>query len=328
MNRFKRQGLVYGFQVAAGLLIVGLAVIFSGVRLSWFEQPPTLAVSAVYSGRLQHPAQVIRIGDQYVAGELFANRIMAADTVEFDSALPVSLDDGASSLQLASPHFMQALDEHRLLVSEGWGSGIIIADIQSGAARRYTGPPARALNAPHGVCQRSGDPWIYVADSLNSRLLRFQNTDDPQWEVFSDTQKRVSYGRQLLCLGDGLWLSNSYENREGLNPGSGSNVLRIVDFTSGVSEVMASFPDVNLTGLEVIDGRWIIAGLWGNQNRLLMIDAKGQHGPVSVDSPEGVPGPPYGLYYDKKAGQLLAAYIGSIHDRSHPGAIVVYTITH
>ncbi len=138
MNRFKRQGSVYGFQVAAGLLIVGLAVIFSGVRLSWFEQPPTLAVSAVYSGRLQHPAQVIRIGDQYVAGELFANRIMAADTVEFDSALPVSLDDGASSLQLASPHFMQALDEHRLLVSEGWGSGIIIADIQSGVQQGDT----------------------------------------------------------------------------------------------------------------------------------------------------------------------------------------------
>ena len=197
----------------------------------------------------------------------------------------------------------------------------------SGSSIRYTGPSDRALNAPHGICQRRGDSWIYVADSLNSRLLRFKNTNVPQWEIFPDIERLVSYGRQLLCLPDSVWLSNSYEDRDGLNPGIGSNILRIAEFKSGRLEVIASFPNVNITGLEVINGRWIIVGLWGDQNRLLMIDARGQHNPVSIDSPESVPGPPYGFFYDKKSEQLLVAFIGNIHDNSHSGAIVAYSVT-
>jgi len=327
VNWINRQGTVFGFQVAAGLLIIGLAVAFSAAYLSWFERPPDLMVNAVYEERLEHPAHIVRIGDQYLATELFTNRIMMANTVAFDSAEPISLSDGEKLLQLASPHFLQAIDDRQVLISEGWGSGVIVADVLSGSSRRYTGPSDRALNAPHGICQRRGDSWIYVADSLNSRLLRFENTSNIKWEIFPDTEKMVSYGRQLLCLADGVWLSNSYEDREGLNSGAGSNILRISEFTSGRSEVIASFPNVNLTGLEVINDRWIIVGLWGDQNRLLMIDARGHYSPVSIDSPEGIPGPPYGLFYDKKFGQLLVAFTGNIHDQSHNGAIVVYTVT-
>ena len=180
MNWINRQGAVFGFQVVGGLLIIVLAVTFSGRYLGWIERPPDLMVSAVYEETLEHPAHIVRIGDQYVATELFANRIMMANSLAFDSAEPVLLSDGDKILQLASPHFLHVIDDRHLLISEGWGRGVIVADIVSGSSIRYTGPSDRALNAPHGICQRRGDSWIYVADSLNSRLLRFKNTNVPK----------------------------------------------------------------------------------------------------------------------------------------------------
>ena len=66
-------------------------------------------------------------------------------------AIPSATDVAQSD----DPHFLQVIDDRHVLVSEGWGSGVIVADVLSGSSRRYTGPSDRAVNAPHGICHRS-----------------------------------------------------------------------------------------------------------------------------------------------------------------------------
>ena len=66
-----------------------------------------------------------------------------------------------------------------------------------------------SLNAPHGICVRKNGEWLYIADSLNSRLVRV-SLQSQRWQVFPDHDRRVAYGRQLLCREDGLWLAERY----------------------------------------------------------------------------------------------------------------------
>jgi hypothetical protein len=156
--------------------------------------------------------------------------------------------------------------------------------------------------------------------------VRYRPLDTNPAEVFADHKKLVSYGRQLVCEKDGLWLSNSYEDREGLNPGRGSNVLHINDFTSGEATVVADFPEVNMTGLVRLNRQWLVVGLWGARNQLALVSTNGSAIVKPIQPINDLPGPPYGLYFDEDRSELLATYIGSIHDRAHPGGLAVYPV--
>ena len=315
-------------------LWIGIGVITPLVVLimSWLWQTqstaPTLGEPAVYSGALTHPAQVIRIGDDYLGGELFSNNIVLSKSPGFDPHQRPALreKDQEKALTLGSPHFFEVLGPGRVLVSEGWGSNIALIDFGTGEVNRFGDSQGRGLNSPHGICHDADTGWVYVADSLHSRLVRYRPGDSGPAEVFADHKKLVSYGRQLLCDEDGLWLSNSYEDREGLNPGEGSNVLHINDFTSGEATVIASFPEVNMTGLARLNRQWLVVGLWGAHNQLVLVSSDGSSAVIPIDPIAALPGPPYGLFFDPEHSELLATYIGSIHDRAHPGGLAVYPV--
>jgi|TARA_Y100000294_G_scaffold177778_1_gene204807 hypothetical protein len=317
----KRPGLWTGVGVITALVVL---------IMSWLWQTrstaPSLGEPTVYTGALTHPAQVIRVGDDYLGGELFSNDIVLSESPGFDPHRRLVLREKDKALTLGSPHFFEVLDPKRVLVSEGWGSNIALIDMDSGEVRRFGDRGGRGLNSPHGICHDAGSGWAYVADSLHSRLLRYRPGDGGPAEVFADHKKLVSYGRQLLCDEDGLWLSNSYEDREGLNPGEGSNVLHINDFASGEATVIASLPEVNMTGLARLNQRWLVVGLWGAHNRLALVSSDGSWPVMLMDPITALPGPPYGLFFDRERSELLATYIGSIHDRAHPGGLAVYPV--
>ena len=312
--------------------VVGAITAFVALMASWWWQTdgavPSLGEPVVYTGSLTHPAQVIRIGDMHLGGELFSNDLVLSESPEFKTQERLVLRDKKSHsvVTLGSPHFLEAFDTNRVLVSEGWGSNIALIDMESGEVSRFGDRQGRGFNAPHGVCLDASSGWVYVTDSLNSRLVRYQPGDAGPAEVFADHKKLVSYGRQLLCDEDGLWLSNSYEDREGLNPGRGSNVLHINDFTSGEATVVADFPEVNMTGLVRLNRQWLVVALWGAHNQLALVSTNPSSSVVLIDPIAALPGPPYGLFFDRERSELLATYIGSIHDRAHPGGLVVYPV--
>ena len=308
-------------------LISALVMFVAGWWWQTDDPVPILGKPIVYSGNLQHPAQVIRLGDRYLAGELFSNELVLSESLGFENHERLVLRDKKhhSVITLGSPHFIDAFDTSRALVSEGWGSNVALVEIASGEVSRFGNAGGRGLNAPHGICFDAASGWIYVADSLNSRLVRYRPLDTSPAEVFADHEELVSYGRQLLCEEDGLWLSNSYEDRDGLNPGNGSNVLHISNFSSGKASVVAHFPEVNMTGLVRLNKNWIVVGLWSAHNQLALVSTDG--GVVKPIQPiNDLPGPPYGLFFDEDRSELLATYIGSIHDRAHPGGLAVYPV--
>ena len=312
--------------------IVGAMTAVAGLMASWWwqtsEAVPSLGEPVLYTGSLTHPAHVIRVGDEYLSGELFSNDLVLSESPGFEPYRRIVLreKDKDKIVTLGSPHFFDALTPNRVLVSEGWGSDIALIDLESGEVSRFGDYQGRGLRAPHGVCLDSSSGWVYVADSLHSRLVRYQPGDTGPAEIFADHKKLVSYGRQLLCGKDGLWLSNSYEDRKGLNPGRGSNVLHINNFASGEATVVADFPEVNMTGLARLNRQWLVVGLWGAHNQLALVSTDGSLPFTPIDPIAALPGPPYGLFFDEKRSELLATYIGSIHDRAHPGGLAVYPV--
>jgi hypothetical protein len=307
--------------VPACLIATWLTVLVSGCDS---DQSPILTISSVKDQVLQHPAHVMKIGSRYVATELYTKRLVTATSADFSS--PQYIDQASLGATLASPHFLSKATDGGLMVSEGWGSGIVhIADINDRRYTRYQGPKNDRMNAPHGVCV-SSDGWIYVADSLNSRLVRFRDMKGRDWQIFGDVNRRIAYGRQLLCRDDGVWLVNSYERREGINPGQGSNILWIQDFSSGKVDEVASFPKTNATGLAVLDDRWLIVGLWLGKNKLIMIDLMGKKEHQYIEKPEGIAGPPYGISVDETGKELYVSFIGDLHNRKNTGGLVTYTI--
>ena len=309
--------------------LISALVVF--VTAWWWQTDgpvPILGKPIVYSGNLQHPAQVIRLGDRYLAGELFSNELVLSESLGFETHERLVLRDKKSHsvITLGSPHFFEPFDANRVLVSEGWGSNVALVEIASGEVSRFGDAGGRGFDAPHGICFDATSGWIYVADSLHSRLVRYRPLDTSPAEVFADHQKLVSYGRQLLCEEDGLWLSNSYEDRDGLNPGKGSNVLHISDFASGKANVVAQFPEVNMTGLVRLNKNWIVVGLWSAHNQLALVSTDGSAVVKPMQPITNLPGPPYGLFFDDDRSELLATYIGSIHDRAHPGGLAVYPV--
>ena len=323
-NSLGKKGPNYWFIGLISALFVFIA--------SWWWQAddpiPSLGESVVYTGMLTHPAQVIRIGNMYLGGELFSNELILGESPGFETHERLVLRDKKSHsvVTLGSPHFFAPFDTNRVLVSEGWGSNVALVEIDSGEVSRFGDAEGRGFNAPHGICFDAASGWVYVADSLHSRLVRYRPLDTSPAEIFADHKKLVSYGRQLLCEEDGLWLSNSYEDRDGLNPGKGSNVLHISDFASGKANVIVEFPDVNMTGLVRLNKNWIVVGLWSAHNQLALVSTDGSAIVKPIQPITNLPGPPYGLFFDEDRSELLATYIGSIHDRAHPGGLAVYPV--
>lgn len=310
-----------------GVSGIGLCVVFvyggwligeSSRGLSFKLVPVTMVV-----GEIEHPAHVVQSAGRRWAAEVISNRVVSWPIGRPREQITVSVETSLDPL--ASPHFLHVMGETRLLVSEGWGQRIRMVDSN---AMRYIALPTPSdlsLNAPHGICTSEGGEWLYIADSLNSRIVRV-SLQSQRWQIFPDHDRRVAYGRQLLCRRDGLWLANSHEDRVGLNPGVGSNVLRINDFQSGRSEVMAAFSDANMTGLEVIDDRWLLVGLWGQRQTIGVVDLLSESAVTYLPRRDDMVGPPYGFFFDKASRELLVAYLGDIRGGSQTGGFAVYRV--
>jgi hypothetical protein len=264
----------------------------------------------------------MRFGDYYIAAELYNERLVVSEEEDFSNT--VYIDKALTGTSLRSPHFISASNKPGILFSEGWGSGIIhIPDTRDPEITRFSGPSQRRFSAPHGVCQARGG-WIYVADSLNSRLVRYRQEDDRRFEVFADYDEMVGYGRQILCRDDGIWLSNSYERKEGINPGEGSNVLRITDFDSGRAEVVVKFKRANMTGIGIIDDRWLLIGLWSDTNQTLLVDLAGKEKMSRLPRPDSIPGPPYGITVNDVSNEIYISYPGDLMNKTNKGGYAVY----
>jgi DNA-binding beta-propeller fold protein YncE len=300
--------------VVAVLLVVVLYHLGGGASTG-LQHP-----ARVITGPVHHPADVVRFKGKYVATELYDNRLAISDTLAFSK--PSYFDPKSIGKAFQAPHYMAVTAEGTLLITNGWGSSVVaISDLKGGGWKAFHGIGKRFW-APHGICVDQ-DGWIYVGDSLNSRLVRFRDMNGKDWQVFKDVDKRISYIRQLRCTRDGVWVSNSYENREGLNPGEGGNVLHITDFTSGRAREVFHIRNANLTALAPMgDGR-LLVGLWGPYRQLAVVDPLTQQVDRLGRSALGVP---YGVYVDPASGAYLVSYLGSLNDAGggNPGGIAVY----
>jgi len=269
---------------------------------------------------LTHPGDIIKFKGRYVVTEIYANRLAVfADELLRDLKYFEPLSIGK---RFRSPHFLAVSPWDTLLVSNGWGDSIIeIEDLDGNGWKAFKGV-GRKLRAPHGICVDEAG-WIYVGDSLNSRLVRFRDMDGGGWQVFKDVEQRISYIRELVCRDGAVWASNSYEKREGLNPGTGSNILRITSFESGMAEIIHAEPGTNMTGLALLSDTNLLAGLWGAERRLALVDTSDSARRPLPRTPLGVP---YGTYVDHDQRRILVTYVGDVSggERQNPGGLAVY----
>jgi hypothetical protein len=270
---------------------------------------------------MQSIGDVVRFQGRYVAADLLANRLVVFDDLALDE--PRYFEPASIGQRLYAPHFLAVSPRGTLLISEGWGTSIVeIGDLDGGGWRRFYGKGLR-LNAPHGICV-DRDGWIYVGDSLNSRLVRFRDMDGTDWQVFADVDKRIAYIRQLRCEDGAVWAANSYENRPGLNPGKGANILKIADFASGRVEEVARIADASITGFAPLGGGHLLVSLWGPHRRLGFGDLA--TGKITVIPGSALAlGIPYGIYRDPNSAALLVAYLGT-SDTAHDGGIAVFGV--
>lgn len=267
-----------------------------------------------------HPADIIEFNGKVYITELLNSRVAISD---FNLSKPTDfLIHPNKKQRFGSPHHLSQ-DGENLYISAGWGRSIyqFSSDLKTFAEL----PSDRSLlHAPHGICRQGN--WLYIADSLNSRLLRININAPDQYEIFADHAKRVAYGRQLICTQDEIWLSNSYEKREGLNTGTGANVLRINNFESGNSDIITTFPNSNITGIYLHKNRYLFTALW-HQNNISVFDIKKKKIlDTTVTLPQERVGPAYGMYYSETNHKLYIAFIGDIYNKQYKGGIGVYSL--
>ena len=274
----------------------------------------------VADARLRHPGDIVKFKGRYVATEIYDNRLAVFDDLALNNL--EHFDPGRIGKELESPHFLAVTSRDTLLISNGWGSSIVeIEDLDGSGWKEFSGV-GREFDAPHGVCV-DDEGWIYVGDSLNSRLVRFKDMAGTGWEVFPDLDRRVSYIRELACHDGAVWAANSYENRPGLNPGRGGNILKITDFGSGKAEIVYAFTESNVTGILPIGDAAVLVGEWGLRMRLALLDTS--NGTLQV-FPRLEQGIPYGTFHDRAAARVLVAHIGNLSkgERENIGGIGVY----
>lgn len=257
---------------------------------------------------LKKPTSVIRFRDHYVATELKTNKLAIFDDFLLENLRhfdPVTIGE-----KFQAPHFLALSPQGNLLISNGWGRSIVEIENLEGAGWKEFRGDTLGFKAPHGICV-DDQGWIYVGDSLHSRLVRFKDMDGTGWQVFEDIDKKISYSRQLVCKNGAVWISNSYEAREGLNSGQGSNVLRIDDFESGKANIVYETIHTNITGILPLD-RTLLVAEWGNKQSIISVNMS--TGELSdISGSKNALGIPYGLYENKNE-QVIAAYFGSFQD--------------
>lgn len=278
-------------------------------------------VHELLSEGLQNPADIIEFDGRLVATELLTNRLAIFDYPDFDGFDYFDPKSIGESFQ--SPHYMAKSPDGGLLISDGWGSSIVRIDDLKGRGWTRFSVTGEKLNAPHGICV-DADGWIYVGDSLNSRVVRFRGMDGEDWQVFADLGRRIAYARKLHCDDSGVWISNSYEDRPGLNPGRGSNILRIADFESGRAEELFAIPDSNITGILPLSGDRLLVGVWGNQATVGVIDFATGSLSLARRIRDGL-GIPYGFLHHARTGHLFVAHSGALRQGdARTGAIAVH----
>ena len=256
---------------------------------------------------MQKPTHILRFENHYVATQLENNKLAIFDDMNLKNLH--FFDPETIGHHFGYPHFMAISKEGYLLISNGWGNSITkIEDLDGSGWEEFEGLSGSEFNAPHGICTDE-DGWIYVGDSLNSRIVRFRDMQGASWQVFKDVDKKIAYSRQLVCKNGVVWISNSYENREGLNPGTGSNVLRIDDFSSGKVKVVYADKNTNITGILPLDNILLVSR-WGQYNDVVAIDIESQKSFIVKNSHNGL-GIPYGFFEDIYENQIINAYFGS-----------------
>jgi beta-lactamase superfamily II metal-dependent hydrolase len=268
---------------------------------------------------LQHPVDVARFKGKYVITELYRNRLAISD--DLGSGEFYHFDPKTIGKHFHSPHFLTVTPWDTLLISNGWGCSIIeIEDLDGKGWKEFKGVGKR-FRAPHGICV-DDDGWIYVGDSLNSRLVRFKDIQGKDWQVFHDLDRRIAYIREMVCQNKTVWISNSYENREGLNSGQGGNILKLSNFESGKLEVVSQLPETNITGLLVADNFLItnsfakkslhVSKLGGHQDEALEFIKSGATGL----------GVPYGTFAQLEQEAFLVAFFGEFKPSQNQGGIL------
>jgi hypothetical protein len=290
------------------------------------EQKPSLPSEIYINQSVSSPADIIQFKGKYVVTELYNNRLAILDSPTDQN--PTYFDPTIIGKSFSSPHYLAVTSSNTLLITNGWGNSIVeITDLEGSDWREFRGQAPTFL-APHGICV-SDNGEIYVADSLNSRLVRFLDMDGRNWEVFPDNDRKISYGRQLHCENERVWISNSYEDREGLNPGKGGNILLLENFRSG--ELLSVFerPDTNLTAVLPLDGE-ILAGLWGSYNQVASVSIATAETSVRFWGLDSGLGTPYSLQLFDHTGEFRygAAMIGKLDPRpdEQTGGIVFFNL--
>ena len=326
----------YGNHVLMAFFIVSVIglVTLLGVNLYQRYAPlPTVKFVQAFN-QLHHPADIVFANERYWIAQIYSQQLLSKKQLSDDEVLPVGNhlqnDAPTDSENLAkvkalhhlrSPHFVIASDAG-VYVSEGWGQYIKHFPFDKSLATIV--PLPEKLRAPHGIClDKNG--WLYIADSLHSRLVR-THLATQRYEVFADNDKRIAYVRQIECRDNGIWLANSYEKREGLNTGEGSNVLHIKDFSSGTTDVIVAFPNTNVTGLSIIDDSLLLVGRWLRHNDVAMVDLRTREIIGIVDLAKQGMGVPYGIKYYPNDSRLFISFLGGLKKDSHPGGVLEFSV--
>jgi len=272
----------------------------------------------VSSPSLHKPTHIIRFGNHYVATLLEENKLAIFDDLDLNNLH--FFDPETINQNFGFPHFLAISTDGHLLISNGWENSIVeIEDLDGSGWKEFDGLPGSEFDAPHGICV-DGEGWIYVGDSLNSRIVRFKNMQGASWQVFKDVDRKVAYSRQLVCKNGTVWISNSYENREGLNPGEGSNILRIDDFSSGKVQVVYADKYTNITGILPLDNI-LLMSRWGSYSDVVAINIESGEDFVVKNSHNDL-GVPYGFFEDIDNNQIINAYFGSF-DTNYGGFTIL-----
>lgn len=257
--------------------------------------------------QLQNPSDIIFFKGKYVATELKRNRLAYFDDLNFTNLQ--HFDPKTIGKEFRSPHFLAISPTNTLLISNGWGDSIVeIENLVGKGWRSFKGIGDKNFSAPHGLCVDAVNGWIYVGDSLASRVVRFKDMEGLDWQVFVDNERKISYVREMVCENGAVWLANSYEKRAGLNPGKSSNVLKITDFDSGNVEEIWANETTSITGL-MIFGKTILAGFWGSRSVDQFNLTNGTTRNVSGVHDLGVP---YGMFHFPAKDIYLATFFGSL----------------
>ncbi len=274
--------------------------------------------------RLYNPADIIQFKGKYVATEVIKNRLAIFDDFSFSDIK--HFDPKTIGKEFNGPHFLAISPGGTLLISDGWGSGIIEIEELDGKGWTYFSGIDRHFNAPHGICVDK-DGWIYVGDSLNSRLVRFKNMDGDGWQVFEDKEKKIGYIREMVFYDNAVWITNSYEKIPGINIGEGANILKIDNFESGITKEIIAIRDTNLTGL-ILHKDTVIFGAWSGSYSLLSGSVMDGTYKEVADSTLGF-GIPYGIFCLPDGNDCAVAYLGSVKrsdTKKNRGGIVIFSI--